>query len=1579
MKVICKNRTFSLICLVFFILMVSPFAFGADPVVKVTSVSPNRGAVDQNTSITITGLNFVDPSQAGNSLQVTVGGNPVIDLTYKDSRTLTAKTPLGTLGDGETESAVDVVVTQSLNGGAPQSATLVNGFTYVLPGSSPTISEIYDQALFRQEGHVAANSGPLEGGNTIVIVGTDFRTEGETLPVVSFGHGEVWVQAQVKEVVSIAPGAPADYTLGLPAYVAGEKETAIIAVAPAGTSTGALDVRVTNPDLASYTSLNAWIYKICNLVITSVTPDYGPAIGGVEVVLSGANFDEDVTLGVEFVHKYEDGTTESTVVERNRFLKITNTQVHIDLPPSIQGITDVVVYNRFGSRTLTDGFVFTAPRSNPVIDSITPSQGGALGGDIIEISGEDFRNESMVYIGANQAEVLVATWDTLTVRTSAGAPGIFDVTVINPDGSAVTKRDGFTYISYPQVEDVSPSVVNTAGGTIVTISGDQFYKGAEVFFEKGGLETPSTEVKVVDVNTIYARVPEVVQTGFYDVIVRNTDYDPGSGLGEGILGEGILYEDPPAQSPDFQDIYPDRGPVTGGIRVVVTCLQAAPDAQIFVGLEEAQVNEYLGDGRFSITLPPNEEGNYFVTVTNPDGGTGVSDTAVFQYREATTEVNITAIAPNSGSTEGGTYVTIRGIDFRSGAEVYFGSAKATDVTVTLEDPVTKSYKISCYTPAGDIGYVDVAVINPDNSFGIAIVKNGFNYRSPDSDPVITSVTPGSGPIVGGTRITVSGSDFRAGLKLYVDGIEATNIVRVDDQTITAVAPAHAAGKTVVSVVNYDGGSFAFGDDGLEPGFTYAVPGSSPQITSVTPNFGPAEKTTMTTITGLDFRVNAKVYFGSVQSTQVEYVDYQTLRALAPEQGEGTVDVTVVNEDFGTGTLAKAFSYRSSKPNITKINPSIGNRAGGDIITILGEELVVEYEDGEITLAPQVFFQQGNLSAQGEVLEGSTSEALIVRTPAAPNGVIGAYNVRVVNFDEAEDTVKNGFKYMAPDSQPDITSVEPDMGTVQGGTPIKIYGSDFRDDPWVYIGGIEATGVQVIDENTIKAVTPANSAGVKDVTVVNYDGGSFTFEDGFTYSAPESEPVVNSIAPNKGPQTGGTEITITGRDFRDGVEVYIGGELCTDILLVNYKTITAVTPPGEEGTASVTVSNPDLGSFTLTKGFTYIHVEVPVILAVTPNEGVSDGGTEIVVAGENFTKGLTLTIGGAQATVVSVTENEIHAVTPAGTIGLQDVRVTNPDGGWVELEDGFKYIRKRSEPDTPGGLEATSEDKFTIKLEWESAEFATYFEIYVREKGEDNYRFVDQTKSDTCVYYVTGLQPDTTYYFKVRAVNELGLSGFTATDSAKTKSGSDNSPDKEEQDEVQVVLGQGSRTLTASSENALEDCGYTFDFLDPVSLKNPVSIVQVNADVALDIRQDVTINLQGCQFIVPPGVWNLPEINSLSSRESKEAVVRLIIVDAGQREAERAMANLPSGAKVISRVYSLQIEVISRGSSQFVELFPYPVTVTFQVPANMSKLKNIAVYSRNFSGTWTKASGSTVSYGTAKGYTYGPTTFLLAGF
>jgi hypothetical protein len=155
---------------------------------------------------------------------------------------------------------------------------------------------------------------------------------------------------------------------------------------------------------------------------------------------------------------------------------------------------------------------------------------------------------------------------------------------------------------------------------------------------------------------------------------------------------------------------------------------------------------------------------------------------------------VSAVSPTSGTTAGGTSVTITGTGFLSGASVTFGGGAATNVVVVSGTQITAT------TPAHAGGAVNVVVTNPDTQSGTLV--NGFTYTS-GTAPTVSSVSPNSGPAAGGTGVTITGTNFVSGATVTFGGTAATNVVVVNGTTITATTAAHAAGAVTVTVTNPD--------------------------------------------------------------------------------------------------------------------------------------------------------------------------------------------------------------------------------------------------------------------------------------------------------------------------------------------------------------------------------------------------------------------------------------------------------------------------------------------------------------------------------------------------------------------------------------------------------------------------------------------------------------------------------------------------------------------------------------------------------------------------------------------------------
>ena len=219
-------------------------------------------------------------------------------------------------------------------------------------------------------------------------------------------------------------------------------------------------------------------------------------------------------------------------------------------------------------------------------------------------------------------------------------------------------------------------------------------------------------------------------------------------------------------------------------------------------------------------------------------------------------------------------MTITGTNFAAGATVTFGTAAATSVVVVNSTTITAT------TPAGSAGAATVTVTANGQSGSLA---NAFTYIAP---PTVSSVSPNSGPVAGGTAVTITGTNFAAGATVTFGTAAATNVVVVNSTTITATTPAGSVGAVTVTVTNAGGQSGS-----LASGFTYI---GQPTVSSVSPNSGSTSGGTAVTITGTNFAAGATVTFGRAAATNVVVVNSTTITATTPAGSAGAVTVTVTN-------------------------------------------------------------------------------------------------------------------------------------------------------------------------------------------------------------------------------------------------------------------------------------------------------------------------------------------------------------------------------------------------------------------------------------------------------------------------------------------------------------------------------------------------------------------------------------------------------------------------------------------------------------------------------------------------------------
>ena len=117
----------------------------------------------------------------------------------------------------------------------------------------------------------------------------------------------------------------------------------------------------------------------------------------------------------------------------------------------------------------------------------------------------------------------------------------------------------------------------------------------------------------------------------------------------------------------------------------------------------------------------------------------------------------------------------------------------------------------------------------------------------------------------------------------------------------------------------------------------------------------------------------------------------------------------------------------------------------------------------------------------------------------------------------------GVSFVSPPTTSPTTPITPATGIDVGGTSVTITGTNFQPGAIVLFGtapgGISGVNCTESGGTTIICLTPADTDGAKDVTVVNVDGQSSSATGAFTFQ--NVTPVISTIAPVTGPTNGGT--------------------------------------------------------------------------------------------------------------------------------------------------------------------------------------------------------------------------------------------------------------------------------------------------------------------------------------------------------------------------------------------------------------------------------------------------------------------------
>ncbi|MER2999647.1 IPT/TIG domain-containing protein [Pontibacter populi] len=582
---------------------------------------------------------------------------------------------------------------------------------------------------------------------------------------------------------------------------------------------------------------------------------------------------------------------------------------------------------------------------------------------------------------------------------------------------------------------------------------------------------------------------------------------------------------------------------------------------------------------------------------------------------------VTSFTPSSGPV--GTEMTIAGSGFAEAHTVSIGSGATYDFTIVSDSEI--KVKVPTSSSSG------VVRVSSNQASGI-----GPGSYTVVNAPVITSITPSSGPV--GTEVTITGSNFSATTSVAIGSGSTTNFTIGNGGTeIKVIVPASASNGSIRV-------SSSQGSSNNSSNYTLT---NAPIISNFTPSSGPVG--TEITITGSNFSTVTAISIGSGAVTNFTKVSDTELKATVPSTAStGNIRVT-----SNQGSAGSSSNYTLvNAPVITSFSPSSG--PAGTEVVITGNN-----------------FTGANLLyiGNGQITNYSVISGTEIKLTIPPTATTGTFLVRTPN---GQVNSSGQFKVTGA---PVVTSFTPSSGPI--GQVVTITGQGFTNTSVVFFGNSSTTTFTVVSDTQIQVAVPATASSGR-IQVRNNNGTGISSTNFIVAGA----PVITSFSPSSGPA--GTEVILTGTNFTGASLLYLGNGQITNYTVLSDTQIKLIVPiTATTGTFLVRTPNGQVnssGQFKLTG--------IPIITSFSPASGPV--GQLVTIIGEGFTNASVVFFGNSSTTSFNiVSDTEIRVSVPA-TASSGKIQVRNNNGGGSSLTNftvtGAPTITSFSPSSGPAGTE-----------------------------------------------------------------------------------------------------------------------------------------------------------------------------------------------------------------------------------------------------------------------------------------------------
>lgn len=167
----------------------------------------------------------------------------------------------------------------------------------------------------------------------------------------------------------------------------------------------------------------------------------------------------------------------------------------------------------------------------------------------------------------------------------------------------------------------------------------------------------------------------------------------------------------------------------------------------------------------------------------------------------------------------------------------------------------------------------------------------------------------------------------------------------------------------------------------------------------------------------------------------------------------------------------------------------------------------------------------------------------------------------------------------------IVSVAPRKGPTVGGATVTVTVEGATSQCSLVWGGQPVTDVQW-EGDCVAFRLPPHGVGSVDLVVLDGEKAQAVQSNAFLYEL-TAPPRVNTVAPRRGPASGGTEVELRGGPFAPRTSVLVSGTRPRSVAWIDESCVEIMMPPARRGAVvSFELTNPDGQQVIVQRAFQY---------------------------------------------------------------------------------------------------------------------------------------------------------------------------------------------------------------------------------------------------------------------------------------------------------------------------------------------------------------------------------------------------------